>query len=705
MLSDFADYLFSIYQNSLLQLTLFLAVLALFFLARHIHLSRRIHNARRGHALVIGGWGTRGKSGTERLKAALINALGFNVVSKTTGCEAMFLHAHAFGDLREMVLFRPYDKATIWEQANLLQVSQRLQADVFLWECMGLTPAYVRILQNQWMQDDVATITNAYPDHEDLQGPAGINIPQVMNQFIPPTAQLLTTEEHMLPILKDGARAKGTAVKALGWREAGLLPPDILARFPYEEHPYNIALVQTLAADFDIPGDVALKEMADRVVEDIGVLKVFPTTTVADRQLTFVNGMSANERFGAMSNWRRTGFASHDPEAHPDEWLCTLINNRADRVPRSQVFAEMLATELAADRHFLIGTNLAGLQGYIQAAWERQLATWHLWPADAASAAPAGVLEQAARWLRLPRSEAQLARHIAALLTRLDCQAEIDPHRLLAEPGQLTVLGSESLEPATCSALEQYIQAEKQVLADYQSLVARLQQTNGPDASLERAFHAFLRAGFARKFIVIWDHQASGEAIIQQLLRTVPPGLHARVMGMQNIKGTGLDFVYRWQAWDTVYRLCEQLQSEVPETASNAARALASFTEFGNLSAQHVRWTLAQVKASPIAQNEFFQAELAVIESNLVTRLRLVGAAAEEQPRRQWLAVLLDAIEAFIDAGEARKRRKRADRIYRDLSHQRISYDRASYELRQLNNRQQGGWLYRQVAPRFWRET
>jgi hypothetical protein len=64
--------------------------------------------------LVVGGWGTRGKSGTERLKAALFNAVGLGVVSKT-GCEAMFLHAHPFGPMKEMFLFRP-TTATIWNK-------------------------------------------------------------------------------------------------------------------------------------------------------------------------------------------------------------------------------------------------------------------------------------------------------------------------------------------------------------------------------------------------------------------------------------------------------------------------------------------------------------------------------------------------------------------------------------------------------------
>jgi len=108
------EYFFSLYENTLSELILFILVAASWFVGRHIYLYYLIKKARAAMPLVIGGWGTRGKSGTERLKAALFNALGYNVVSKTSGCEAMFVYGYAHGSLREMFLFRPYDKATIW---------------------------------------------------------------------------------------------------------------------------------------------------------------------------------------------------------------------------------------------------------------------------------------------------------------------------------------------------------------------------------------------------------------------------------------------------------------------------------------------------------------------------------------------------------------------------------------------------------------
>ena len=197
---------------------------------------------------------------------------------------------------------------------------------------MGLNPSFVRILQRQWSVDDYSTITNAYPDHEDIQGPAGINIPQAMESFIPTKSVLLTSEKEMKPILRSAATKLHTRFVPADWKESGMLTRDVLERFPYEEHPNNISLVLTLVQELGIDPNFALKEMADRVVPDIGVLKVFPTAKVSGRHLQFVNGMSANERYATLSNWVRMGFDDIDIQRNPDVIISTVVNNRADRL-------------------------------------------------------------------------------------------------------------------------------------------------------------------------------------------------------------------------------------------------------------------------------------------------------------------------------------------------------------------------------------
>ena len=132
---------------------------------------------------------------------------------------------------------------------------------------------------------------------------------------MPTRGRLFTAEDQMLPILRQRCRRARHVPRAVTSRgRASWSADDVLARFPYQEHPKNIALVVALARGLGIPSAIALAEMADHVVPDLGVLKTYPEVLYLGRKVSFTNGMSANERTGALSNWRRTGFADHDPE-------------------------------------------------------------------------------------------------------------------------------------------------------------------------------------------------------------------------------------------------------------------------------------------------------------------------------------------------------------------------------------------------------
>jgi len=700
MWSEFQDYFFSIYENSLYELGVFLAVGSVFFVGRHIYQYRKIQVARAKIPLVVGGWGTRGKSGTERIKAALLNALGFGIVSKTSGCEAMFLHAHPYGDVKEMFLFRPYDKATIWEQHNLVCLAEQLDCEVFLWECMGLTPSYVELLQRQWMRDDIATITNTYPDHEDLQGPAGINIPQVMTNFIPRQSTLLTSEEQMYPILETAARELGTDIHAVDWLQSGLLSPDVLERFPYDEHPFNIALVLKMADELEIPRDYALKEMADRVVADLGVLKTYPCAPWRSRRLEFVNGMSANERFGCLGNWTRLNFAKADPNKEPGTWITLVINNRADRVSRSRVFGSIVAKDINFDRCILIGNNLAGFKGYIREAWAEWVSEVNL--TGESSDTPESILLAMAKRFRVPYSEAMVKARLEVMLTPLCNSDERDKITAIwQQPEQIEQCLGQS-EIGCRVEIIRFLRDAIQLLQIYQSFAKKLEVANNNVSDvLNEEFRELLWLWFEQKLFTVEDYYATGDKVIEYICDQTPPGFYNRIIGMQNIKGTGLDFVYRWQAWETCYEACEQLASPNVQTADKGLRALVSFQEYGVVCEETVRETVSIVRARAFAQNERYQAELKLIMNNLAAALKKVRAQMTAVQSDNKLSKLVEFLEAFLDAGDAVKRRKKANQIYQDLAAERISHDRAVLELQVLNKRQKGGWLTARFRKSF----
>lgn len=689
---QFKDYFVSVYENSLYELVFFMLIVIVFFITRHLYLYRQVRKARDRLPLVLGGWGTRGKSGTERIKAALMNALGYSIISKTTGCEAMFIHAHPFGQLREMFLFRPYDKATIWEQHNLVCLADELNCEVFLWECMGLTPSYIYILQRQWMRDDVATITNTYPDHEDLQGPAGVNIPEVMTQFIPENSRLITSEEQMCPILEVATKELNTQFRRIGWLEAGLLAPDVLERFPYDEHPFNIALVMAMGDELGIDYDFSLKEMADRVVADIGVLKTYPIAPIRSRRVEFINGMSANERFGCLGNWTRMGLDKVRIEQDSDTWVTIVINNRADRVARSRVFASIVVKDISFDRCILIGNNLTGFMSYVKESWDEWIATVHLKSTDET---PATILSRMAKRFRIPQTEALLKTRFEHMLSAQNPSLNTEDFvAVLDQPEALQTLLKQH-DVTHAQEILSYVQQDRSLFAGYQNLAVKLANGVQVDDALQREFEKLLWLWLNQKIVIVEDYYASGNQVVETIVDATPPGFYNRIIGMQNIKGTGLGFVYSWQAWENCHAACQQLLSLTPAESAAGLRALAAFQDYGYVAEETVQTTVEQVKSSSIAQSEHYQAELALILSNLQRSLDKLDEAKGQSSGggNSWLSKINTMIEDFLDAGDAVKRRKQADLIYRDLVDERISHERAALELQALNKRQKGGWL------------
>lgn len=704
------DYFFSVYENTLPDLAIFATALLLFFVGSRFIMSRIAIRSRRKLDLVIGGWGTRGKSGTERLKAALIEALGHSLVSKSTGCEAMFLYAYPFGKTREMFLFRPYDKATIWEQYDVVRLATKLSSRVFLWECMALGPDYVRILQHQWMRDDYSTITNTYPDHEDIQGPAGYNIPGVMTEFIPKGGNLITSEEQMLPFLESAAKQSGTKFQSVGWQQAGILAPDILERFPYEEHPYNIALVMAMAKELGIDPDFALKEMADRVIADIGVLKEFPRARIRDRDLQFINGMSANERFGALTNWHRMGFDKHEPQKEPGIILSTVVNNRADRVSRSQIFAKIIVEDFAADYHFLIGSNLEGLMGYIHEALQDYCQRISLQPQNnEIHKTPLLILTAMARRQRIPVSINEIQRHLNAILKGIDLDSSDLPADAIVH---LTILENwlegHGLENIAVEILSD-VRKQLESLSSYQELFSQVESAGKTiPAGLDEKFRQLTSKWFLNKIVVIEEFHATGDQIINRICLQTPPGLLNKIMGLQNIKGTGLDFVYRWQAWELCHRTCEKIISSEGAEFERALHELSAFQEYGLLSEDYVGKICEILRDSTVAQGERYQAEITLIKSNMKTTLATIhstlsGAGKKKNTVKNTAKRMVGFFESMVDAGDAVRRRKRANSIYKDLTAERISGERAVKELRVLNRRQKGGWLWERLERMFLR--
>ncbi|MBE0369142.1 poly-gamma-glutamate synthase PgsB [Pseudoalteromonas aurantia] len=671
---SFKEYLYSIYQNTLPQLVFFVVGFMGYFWSRHIYVSRKIMHNRKHIPVSIGGWGTRGKSGTERLKAALFSALALRVITKTTGCEAMMIYSKSSGEQCEIPLFRPFDKASIWEQSDVLSFAKSVNADVFLWECMGLTPRYVKILR-RWMQDNFATITNAYPDHEDILGPTGIDVAREMSAFIGKNTQVFTSEQTMMPILNEAATINNTTLIQVHWGDGFQITPDIRALYPYDEHPDNIALVAKMAQYIGIEKDFVFKETAERIVPDIGVLQHFEAAPIGKIKQSFVNSMSANERLATLENWRRLGL--FDMGDLPHIQTIALINNRNDRVARSKVFAQIVIEDLSYDFVVVVGSNVDGFYSYLEQALHTRIAR-------IISNQDFDDLKHLIKQFKIPFNIAEWLER--ANVSLVDNPLSVDD---IKEVNTLNIALSKRLDgndkqaALLTTSFTQFTQI--QLILD----------TIKGSHSLSTLMLKPLVEIFTERCLLIDDAQVTPDALTTTISHLACDHQHQLIVGMQNIKGAGLNYVYTWQKYQKTYQVCQKLLNEQVSQAEfrSLLTQFAQQDRFSILETDYLDNALVNVAALAHAQNEFSQAEITHIKDRLTKSRKLITANRSTRKRSKLTMFLLQVIESFLDAGAAVKRKKTAQQVYIDIAEQRITMEKAITVLAQLNRSQKPGWL------------
>jgi hypothetical protein len=467
--------------------------------------------------------------------------------------------------------------------------------------------------------------------------------------------------------------------------------------------------------------------------------------------LNFVNGCSANERAGFLNNWKRTGCVELAANADPERMIITVVNNRDDRVARSEVFSRILVNDVTVDAHVLIGTNLAGLAIFVDRAlanftaeqelvepgglgeggeaherarkrlrtllarvrapvdgwWERLCGHLRLGLAsmgrrfDPESAAALGLREIVDRWrnevtagLDFDAARADYARDrdMQALMQRV--------HDESAEDASL-ITKHEVLAPPTWGDFTAHFELRvvKVIIAGRASAwLERVLESRGPGqlAELTSKLITGWTQMFRSQIIMVWNSGASGDQIIEACANSVPPGVEVTIMGTQNIKGTGLDFIYRWLSLDLVSINLGKLDHPDEKVRLDVLRVLDSnsdngFTDTGMLVARLPEITGGSPLEQTMRQALYEKAH--AIWKHKVEKLAASGAAAKGGRFHAW-------VEAWFDFIDGAMRYWKSRQLINDLIHFRISHNKMAVEMREIYARAKGGWLSKWFAAR-----
>jgi poly-gamma-glutamate synthase PgsB/CapB len=715
------------FTNELWHLGAFLGFFGLYVMGKQTRRQISIRSWRRRMPLCIGGWGSRGKSGTERLKAALFHGLGYRVFSKTTGTLPMFVSSIPGLDPVEVPIYRPYDKATIWEQTDMLRQAAGLDAQVFLWECMALKPRYVSIMTDDWMTDDYSTVTNTYPDHEDIQGPTGYDVAHSISTFIPKGSHLITSELQAAPVLAERCRKIGTDISVLPHATWHLISKEFLDRYPYLEHPANIGLVMELGAGLGIPNDVALAVMADFLLADIGALRQYPAIEVESAKLDFTNIMSANERAGFISSFERLGLDQWKDEERLETRVVLYVNNREDRPARSHVFAKVVVEDTPVHAVVVVGTATHEFAALVELYLEEYLSRYRV-PVSRDDKGMIQWLETLfhpvrrrpheaelwplamSRWLRVPSNKLETL--LGPVFDKLVAQAS--QHRGVWNNEAIDRLAHSS-QDAIEKAVDELVDLSKSadLRSRYSGAISEELSTcailagfyrnppNSPSAAdRPEEVTSLVKTLTLRHLLIIDDPSMPGPELMRRCLAKTVPGAMHHFVGMQNIKGPGLTFVNLWAAIETMVHRCETLLAGGEQERGFVLEWLVGLKRLSSYEAMIARDALLRkggdgLKDLSLEEKAVFERLVGVINQAAAGQRAVVMTG-----KKKLLPMVLGALDNVIDYRDSLSRRTAADATLRLLALGLISHPEAVVRLDKIYDRQKKGPLSARMLAR-----
>lgn len=289
--------------------------------------------------------GTRGKSSVTRLIRAGLSAGGERVFAKTTGTLARMIYP----DGTEQNINR-WGKPSILEQISILRKAKKARASSIVIECMALEPRYQWASEGLILKSHIGVITNIREDHLDIMGPSLRNVTQALASAIPVGGKLFVGSLPYPDIIENACRDRQTYLTTITPEDVEKVTQEEMDRFSYWEHKSNVAIALHVCGALGVGRQIALDGMW-KAEPDPGALVPLSIHFFA-KDIIYLNAMAANDSESTRMIWQAC-ISRYEQERVP----LVLFNCREDRLDRSRLMAEEIATWQNVPAIFLIGTG------------------------------------------------------------------------------------------------------------------------------------------------------------------------------------------------------------------------------------------------------------------------------------------------------------------------------------------------------------
>jgi len=278
--------------------------------------------------------GIRGKSTVTRLIAGVLREGGYVTVAKTTGSAARVIGRHG-----EETPIARRGAATINEQIETVATHVDKDVEALVIECMAVRPLYQKHSQDFMVRSDITVITNVREDHQEEMGETLEEIADSLAVTIPVNGVLITAEErpYLRERLRQRAKERGSR---LIYADPQAVDDEDMRGFDYLQFKDNVATGLAFAQLLNIPRATALRGMW-KSVPDIGVVRL-RTYEILGKRILWVPMFAANDRESVVVT-----FETLKAQFPPGATVIGILNNRADRGRRAELFAQMVPTDLA----------------------------------------------------------------------------------------------------------------------------------------------------------------------------------------------------------------------------------------------------------------------------------------------------------------------------------------------------------------------